>query len=70
MPSNERECHDITLENRIINNLITIDIKTARIKNLKTISKMTLGSYAGYFRYLNKKMTGCRVPYGDLILIG
>lgn len=62
-PSNEREYPDITLQHPSIGGTIAVDIKTARLQSDTRISKLTLGSYAGYFRNPTKKMPGCRIPY-------
>lgn len=65
LPSNEREYPDITLEHQSIGGTVALDIKTARQQSDTTISKLTLGSYSGYFRHPTKKMPGCRIPYGQ-----
>jgi|LWDU01.1.fsa_nt_gi hypothetical protein len=65
LPSNEREYPDLTLEHPSIGGTIALDIKTARQKTDTRISKLTLGSYAGYFRNPSKKLPGCRIPYND-----
>jgi len=64
-PSNEREYPDITLQHPSIGGTIAVDIKTARRKSDTSISKLTLGSYAGYFRNPTEKKMGCRIPYGQ-----
>lgn len=63
LPSSGREYPDITLETRD-GLTIALDIKTARVKNENTISRVTLGSYGGYFRNPAQKKPGCRLPYG------
>jgi len=64
-PSNEREYPDITLQHPSVGGTIALDIKTARRQSNTRISKLTLGSYAGYFRNPTRKMAGCRIPYGQ-----
>jgi hypothetical protein len=44
---------------------IAIDIKTARRISENKISGFTIGSFAGYFLYPEKKMPGCKFPYGE-----
>jgi hypothetical protein len=44
---------------------IAIDVKSARKLTSTRTTRMSLGSYAGYFRYPNKKMRGCVFPYGE-----
>ena len=63
LPSNEREYPDITLEHSSIGGTVALDIKTARQKSETVISKLTLGSYSGYFRNPTIKKPGCRIPY-------
>ncbi len=47
--------------------VIAIDVKTARRdkNNRSRTSKMTLGSYGGYFRTPELKKAGCVFPYGQ-----
>jgi len=44
---------------------IAIDIKTTRRTGKGRVSRFSLGSYGSYFRKPNKKMPGCRYPYGN-----
>jgi hypothetical protein len=44
---------------------IAIDIKTTRRLSRNRISGFTLGSFAGYFLYPERKMPGCKFPYGE-----
>jgi len=46
---------------------IAIDVKTARRdkRNKNRTSRMTLGSYGGYFKNPGVKKPGCVFPYGD-----
>ena len=61
--TNTREYPDLTLYGKPLNKeILAIDIKTGRREGNKT--GLTLGSYWGYFRQPNKKMAGCRLPYG------
>jgi len=61
--TNTREYPDLTLYGKPLNKeILAIDIKTGRREGNKT--GLTLGSYWGYFRQPNKKMVGCRLPYG------
>lgn len=65
LPANERQYPDITLESSSLGGTTALDIKTARNKSATTISKLTLGSYSGYFRNPTRLMPGCRIPYGN-----
>ncbi len=47
------------------NKKIAIDMKTTRRIGKNRISGFTVGSFAGYFLYLEKKMPGCKFPYGE-----
>jgi len=61
-----REYPQLTLfGGKIGENKIAIDIKSARKLSGTRISRMSLGSYAGYFRYPDRKLPGCVFPYGD-----
>lgn len=61
--TNTREYPDLTLLGKPLGEeIIAVDIKTGRRNGNKT--GFTLGSYWGYFRQPNKKMPGCRLPYG------
>jgi hypothetical protein len=44
---------------------IAIDIKTSRRISKNRISGFTVGSFVGYFLYPEKKMPGCKFPYGE-----
>lgn len=61
-----REYPEITLiGGKLGNRKIAIDIKTCRRTSKKKISGFTLGSFAGYFLYPEKKMPGCKFPYDE-----
>jgi hypothetical protein len=61
--TNTREYPDLTLLGGPLGKeIIALDIKTGRRDGNRTC--FTLGSYWGYFRSPNKKMAGCRLPYG------
>lgn len=63
-----REYPDITLfGGRLGRKKIAVEIKTARRDPERPgrTSRMSLGSCAGYFLHPNKKMAGCRFPYGS-----
>jgi len=63
-----REYPDITLlGGKLGHRMIAVEIKTARRKPEKRArtSRMSLGSCAGYFLQPNKKMAGCKFPYGS-----
>lgn len=63
--SNAREYPDATLEGgELDDKRIAVDMKTTRRIKPNRISGFTIGSYAGYFRNPDKKMPGCRIPYG------
>jgi len=62
-----REYPDLTLTGgKLGEKMIAIEIKTARRdeSNPNKSSRMSLGSCAGYFLRPDKKMAGCRFPYG------
>lgn len=44
---------------------IAIDIKTTRRTRKDRVSRFSLGSHGSYFRKPDKKLAGCRYPYGD-----
>lgn len=44
---------------------IAIDIKTCRRISSNRISGFSIGSYAGYFLYPERKLPGCKFPYGE-----
>ncbi len=44
---------------------IAIDIKTTRRLSMNRVSGFSIGSYAGYFLHPQKKLPGCKFPYGD-----
>lgn len=61
-----REYPEITLiRGRFGNRKIAIDMKTTRRVSENRISGFTVGSFAGYFLHLEKKMPGCKFPYGE-----
>jgi len=61
-----REYPEITaMGGKFGNKKIAIDIKTARRVSENKISGFTIGSFAGYFLYPEKKMPGCKFPYGE-----
>lgn len=64
--SRTREYPDVTLKEKIFDGqMIAIDFKSAqKNENGTSTSKMTLGSFMGYFCFPNKKMAGCPYPYG------
>lgn len=62
--TNTREYPDLTLLGGPLGKeIIALDVKTGRRDGNKT--GLTLGSYWGYFRRPDKKMAGCRLPYGQ-----
>jgi len=62
--TNTREYPDLTLLGGPLGKeIIALDIKTGRRDGNRT--GFTLGSYWGYFRRPDKKMAGCRLPYGQ-----
>ena len=62
--TNTREYPDLTLlSGPLGKEIIALDVKTGRRDGNRT--GFTLGSYWGYFRRPNKKMAGCRLPYGQ-----
>ena len=62
--TNTREYPDLTLLGGPLGKeIIALDIKTGRRDGDRT--GFTLGSYWGYFRRPDKKMAGCRLPYGQ-----
>lgn len=61
-----REYPEITLtRGRFGNKKIAIDMKTTRRISQNRISGFTVGSFAGYFLNPEKKMPGCKFPYGE-----
>lgn len=63
-PNSIRAYPDIILENGALGDkIIAVDVKTGRRKKNKT--GFTLGSYAGYFKNPDKKLSGCIRPYND-----
>lgn len=61
-----REYPEMTLtKGRFGNKKIAIDIKTTRRVSESRISGFTVGSFAGYFLHPDKKMPGCKFPYGE-----
>jgi len=44
---------------------VAIDIKTTRRISRNRISGFSIGSYAGYFLHPERKLPGCKFPYGD-----
>lgn len=61
-----REYPEITAIGGKFGNIrIAIDMKTTRRINENRISGFTVGSFAGYFLYPEKKMPGCKFPYGE-----
>lgn len=61
-----REYPEITaIGGKFGNKKIAIDIKTARRICENRISGFTVGSFTGYFLYPEKKMPGCKFPYGE-----
>ncbi|MDI6704112.1 MAG: type II restriction endonuclease [bacterium] len=44
---------------------IAIEMKTTRMVSENRISGFTIGSFAGYFLHPEKKMPGCKFPYGE-----
>lgn len=62
--TNTREYPDLTLLGGPLGKeIIALDVKTGRRDGNRT--GFTLGSYWGYFRRPDKKMAGCRLPYGQ-----
>jgi len=65
-PSTTREYPDIILRDGVFgDNIIAVDIKTARKEGRDRISKLTIGSYAGYFLQPDRKLPGCSLPYNS-----
>jgi len=61
-----REYPEITaMGGKFGNKKIAIDMKTTRRIGKNRISGFTVGSFAGYFLHPEKKMPGCRFPYGE-----
>jgi len=61
-----REYPEITLiRGEFGNRKIAIDLKTTRRISENRISGFTVGSFAGYFLHPEKKMPGCKFPYGE-----
>jgi len=61
-----REYPEITIMGgKIGDRKIAIDIKTTRRLSKNRISGFTVGSFAGYFLHPEKKMPGCKFPYGE-----
>jgi hypothetical protein len=44
---------------------IAMDIKTTRRVSKNRISGFSIGSYAGYFLHPERKLPGCKFPYGE-----
>lgn len=44
---------------------IALDIKTTRRISITRISGFSIGSYAGYFLHPERKLPGCKFPYGE-----
>jgi hypothetical protein len=44
---------------------IAIDIKTTRRVSTNRVSGFSIGSYAGYFLHPERKLPGCKFPYGE-----
>src|SRR3972149_11730016 len=44
---------------------IAIDIKTCRRISRNRVSGFSIGSYAGYFLHPERKLPGCKFPYGE-----
>lgn len=64
-PSTTREYPDIILRGGVFgDDIIAVDIKTARKEGIDRISGLTIGSYAGYFLHPDRKVQGCSLPYG------
>ena len=62
--TNTREYPDLTLLGGPLGKeIMALDVKTGRRDGNRT--GFTLGSYWGYFRRPDKKMAGCRLPYGQ-----
>ena len=64
--SSTREYPDVTLIENIFNGkMLAIDFKSAQKKdNGTSTTKMTLGSFMGYFRHPERKLSGCKYAYG------
>jgi len=63
---NTRTYPDATLQDGPLDNkIIAVDFKTARRESSNRCSKLTIGSYAGYFVNPDRQLPGCRIPYGD-----
>jgi len=61
-----REYPEITaMGGKLGNRKIAIDMKTTRRISKNRISGFTIGSFAGYFLHPDKKMPGCKFPYGE-----
>lgn len=61
-----REYPDVLLRGgKLGKKTIALDAKTTRREGKNRVSGFTLGSYAGYFKYPEKKMPFCQIPYGD-----
>jgi len=61
-----REYPEITvMGGKFGNKKIAIDMKTTRRIGKNRISGFTVGSFAGYFLSPEKKMPGCKFPYGE-----
>jgi len=43
---------------------IAIDVKTTRRLSKSRVSGFSIGSYAGYFVHSDRKLPGCKFPYG------
>lgn len=44
---------------------IAVDVKTTRRVSISRISGFSIGSYAGYFLHPDRKLPGCKFPYGE-----
>lgn len=61
-----REYPEITASGgRLGEEKIAIDIKTTRRLSKNRVSGFSLGSYAGYFVHPDRKLPGCKFPYGE-----
>ncbi len=60
-----RQYPDVTLEGgKLGNKIIALEFKSARKLDKNKCSRMSLGSFAGYFLEPNKKSPWCVKPYG------
>lgn len=61
-----REYPEITaFGGKLGNRKIAIDIKTTRRLSPNRVSGFSIGSYAGYFLHPDRKLPGCKLPYGE-----